>query len=300
MTFYGGANGDGALFEITSAGTLTLLHSFAGADGALPAGLTLAGGILYGTTYSGGAHGYGTVFVANTGGSLSTLYSFTGNADGGLPWTALVEGSGGVFYGSTLMGTGSSSNGTIFTITQNGTLNTLYTFTAGADGEYPEQLILGTDGNLYGTAQFAGNPGPGTIFKMTTSGTFTALYGFGQSDPNGNEPWGGLLEGTDGNFYGTSLFGGSGNSGTIFKMSAGLAPFVTTLPAAGKVGATVKILGTNLTGATRVTFNGTLAQFTVMSASEIMATVPSGATTGKVRVTTPRGMLASAGKFRVR
>jgi uncharacterized protein (TIGR03437 family) len=83
-------------------------------------------------------------------------------------------------------------------------------------------------------------------------------------------------------------------------MSAGLSPFVKTLTAAGKVGATVKILGTNLTGATRVTFNGTPAQFTVMSATEIAATVPLGATTGKVRVTTPGGTLVSAEKFRIR
>jgi len=301
MTLYGGANGDGALFEITSSGTLTLMHSFAGTDGGLPFGLTLAsGGLLYGTTLSGGVYGYGTVFVANTGGSLATLYSFTGQIDGGLPWIPLLEVSEGIFYGSTLMGTGASSNGTLFRITQNGTLNTLYTFTGGADGEYPEELILGTDGNLYGTAQLAGNPAPGTIFKMTTSGTFTVLYGFSQSDPSGNEPWGGLLQGTDGNFYGTNIFGGSGNSGTIYKMSAGLSPFVKTLTAAGKVGATVKILGTNLTGATRVTFNGTPAQFTVMSATEIAATVPLGATTGKVRVTTPGGTLVSAEKFRIR
>ncbi len=301
LTLYGGANGDGALFEITSAGTLTLLHSFDGTDGGLPFGLTLAsGGLLYGTTLSGGVHGYGTVFVTNTDGSLSTLYSFSGTTDGGLPWTPLLEVSAGVFYGSTMMGTGASSNGTLFSITQDGTLNTLYTFTGGADGESPEQLILGTDGNLYGTAQLAGNPGPGAIFRMTTSGTFTVLYGFSQSDPSGNEPWGGLLEDTDGNFYGINIFGGSGNSGTIYKMSAGLGPFVKTLPAAGKVGATVKILGTDLTGATRVTFNGTPAQFTVMSATEIRATVPSGATSGKARVTTPRGTLVSAGEFRVR
>ena len=96
--------------------------------------------------------------VANLSGSVATLYSFTGQADGGLPWTPLLEVSDGVFYGTTLMGTGASSNGTLFRITQNGTLTTLHTFTGGADGEYPEQLILGTDGNLYGTAQLRRRP----------------------------------------------------------------------------------------------------------------------------------------------
>ena len=83
-------------------------------------------------------------------------------------------------------------------------------------------------------------------------------------------------------------------------MSTGLAAFVKTMPAAGTVGATIKILGTCLTGTTRVVFNGTPAEFTVKSATEITATVPSGATTGKVKVTTPDGMLVSAVQFHVR
>lgn len=87
--------------------------------------------------------------------------------------------------------------------------------------------------------------------------------------------------------------------GTVFKLSVGLGRFVKTLPTSGKVGATVKILGTNLTGATSVTFNGTAATFTVVSSSEITTTVPTGATSGKVKVVTPGGTLTSNANFRV-
>ena len=95
------------------------------------------------------------------------------------------------------------------------------------------------------------------------------------------------------------MFGGSKNDGTVFLLDVGLGPFVITVPAAGKVGARVRILGTNLTGATSVSFNGAAAAFTVLSPSEITTTVPPGATTGTVQVTTPSGMLLSNLVFQV-
>jgi len=118
-----------------------------------------------------------------------------------------------------------------------------------------------------------------------------------------------LVQGTNGSFYGTAYFGGaSGNCsggpegngcGTVFSLSVGLGPFVETQPSSGNVQTAVKILGTNLGGATGVTFNGTAATFTVVSSSEINATVPAGATTGAVEVVTPGGTLTSNLNFRV-
>jgi len=105
---------------------------------------------------------------------------------------------------------------------------------------------------------------------------------------------------TNGNLYGTTDDGGANGYGTVFRLSAGLGPFVVTLPTSATVGAAVKILGTNLTGATRVRFNGTAAAFTVASSSEITTTVPAGATTGTVEVVTPSGTLSSNAPFRVR
>jgi hypothetical protein len=101
-----------------------------------------------------------------------------------------------------------------------------------------------------------------------------------------------------GNFYGTTAHGGSYN-GVAFRLSTGLGPFVKTLPTSGRVGAGITILGTNLTGATNISFHGTAAAFTVVSSSEITTTVPSGATTGTVTVTTPAGTLKSNVPFRV-
>jgi uncharacterized protein (TIGR03437 family) len=85
----------------------------------------------------------------------------------------------------------------------------------------------------------------------------------------------------------------------VYRLSVGLGPFVEPQRTSGKVGAIIKILGTDLTGATRVTFNGTAAAFTVVSASLITATVPAGATTGTVQVITPEGTLSSNVPFRV-
>ena len=110
---------------------------------------------------------------------------------------------------------------------------------------------------------------------------------------------GGLLQATDGNFYGTTSADGNGY-GTVFKLSVGLGPFVRTQTTSGKVGTTVKILGTDLTGATGVTFNGIPAEFSVVRPSEISTVVPAGATTGTVRVVTPGGTLLSDVSFRVR
>jgi large repetitive protein len=107
------------------------------------------------------------------------------------------------------------------------------------------------------------------------------------------------VQATDGNFYGTTSIGGTYNDGTVFSLSVGLRPFVETRPTSGEAGAAVIILGNNLTGATGVSFNGTAAAFTVVSSTKIITTVPDGATTGQVEVTTPSGTLTSNVSFNV-
>jgi uncharacterized repeat protein (TIGR03803 family) len=138
----------------------------------------------------------------------------------------------------------------------------------------------------------------GTIFTITPAGALTTLHVFDNSDGAGLI--GGLVQGTDGNFYGTAYAGGPNDDGTVFSLSMGLGPFIETLPTTGTAGSTVKILGTNLTGATSVTFNGLAAAFTVVRPSEISAAVPTGATTGTVQATTPAGTLSSNVAFQVR
>ena len=304
-TTTGGGTGDvGTIFQITSGGTFTSLHSFDGPDGDYPNSRLVQGtnGNFYGTTYEGGG-GSGSVYEITSGGTLSTLHSFdAAEADGNTG--GLIQASNGNFYG-TAFGGGGNSGGTVFEMTPAGKLTVLYNFCSKAnctDGETPYAgLIEATDGNLYGTTFLGGANGYGTVFEITTAGKLTTLYSFcSQSGcADGSSPQGGLVQDTDGTFYGTTYHGGADSIGTIFSLSVGLGPFVKTLPASGKAGATVIILGTNLTGATKVSFNGIAAKFTVVSSTEITTTVPTGATTGSVTVVTPSGTLKNNVIFNV-
>jgi uncharacterized repeat protein (TIGR03803 family) len=222
----GGTNGGwGTVFKINASGALTTLYSFTGgADGWNPAAPLVQGsdGNFYGTTYSGGS---GTVFRISPGGALTTLYYFTGGDDGGGPQGALVQGSDGSFYGTTAWGgTGSSGRvhgvGTVFRITTNGVLTTLYSFKGPNWAWDPEAgLVQGSDGYFYGTTWGGGTNGQGTVFKINSSGAFTILHSFtGVGD--GRHPQVALVQGSDGNFYGTTPFGGVDDQGTVFKITA--------------------------------------------------------------------------------
>ena len=383
-TEMGGANDDGTVFKITLGGKLTPVYSFCTqpncTDGAGPSGALIqaADGSLYGTTEYGGANvngycgspgGCGTIFKITSSGTLTTVYSFcaqSGCADGAVPMAALVQGTDGDFYGTT-SGGGAYGEGTVFKMTAHGALTTLHSFCAGGipctDGADPTAgLIQATDGNFYGTT-YAGGPGVcvingstcGTVFRISATGALTTLYNFCSENGcvDGSYPYAGLVQATDGNLYGATysggkdavgttggtlfkittagalttlhsfctqrgcpsagpvaglvqdtngaLYGTTANSGyaTVFRLSVGLGTFVETLPTSGKVGTTVRILGTNLVGATSVKFNGTPAKYTVASASEIIATVPNGATTGKVEAVISSGTLSSNVPFRV-
>jgi uncharacterized repeat protein (TIGR03803 family) len=308
-TFGGGANAYGTVFKISSSGTLTVLYSFCSqagcTDGSLPhAGLVQGtDGNLYGTTEEGGANGgHGTVFMITLSGTLTTLHSFcsqSGCPDGATPW-GLIQATDGDFYATTQSG-GENGRGTVFQITPAGTLTTLYSFcslSACHDGGLPlAGLVQGTDGNFYGTTQVGGANGDGTVFEISSSGTFTLLHSYDGSD--GIDTQAALIQDTDGNFFGATAFGGKKKAGTIFSLSVALDSFVEAQPTAARVGAAVKILGTNLTGASKVSFNGANAVFTVVSSSLISTTVPAGASSGTVHVITPDRNLESNAAFRV-
>jgi uncharacterized repeat protein (TIGR03803 family) len=236
--------------------------------------------------------------------TFRTLVSFD-RADGSNPAAALVQAINGSLYGTTGTG-GAYGAGTIFEITPGGKFSTLYnfchTYTGCYHGDGPTGLVQATNGNLYGTTGGGGVYGAGTVFEITPGGKLTTLYSFCSQRrcTDGSQPLAGLVQATNGNFYGTTYYGGTnGDYGTVYSLSVGLRPFVETLPAAGKVGGHVIILGNHLTGTTSVTFNGTAAKFKVVSSTEIMTTVPSGATTGPVKVTTPSCTLISNVNFRV-
>jgi len=182
-------------------------------------------------------------------------------------------------------------------------LTALYTFcsTKGcAGGVYPSGLVQGTDGNLYGATcgENGGGAGGsyGTLFELTLDGTETTLHSFNGKD--GSCPQG-LMQATNGKFYGTTQSGGADGDGTVFRLDVGLGPFVKTVLTSGSVGARVVILGTDLTGTTGVSFNGTAATFKIASATSIVTSVPEGGTSGTVTVTTPTGTLTSNVAFTI-
>jgi uncharacterized repeat protein (TIGR03803 family) len=325
-TLLGGVgNNSGTIFKISPEGALTTLYSFClqpnCTDGGLPSPLIQAtDGNFYGTTP-------GTVFKITPDGLLTTLYTFCSQpncTDGSYADYGVVQGADGNFYGVTRSGGanddggGPNTAGTVFRLTPAGELTTLYSFCAQplcADGAGPQSgLIEGTDGNFYGTT--FGNTGrsysKGTIFEVTPDGTLVTLknfpcngwYNVGTGCPDGDAPQTALVQDTDGNFYGTTTLGGTSirqsyGYGTVYRVSMGLPPFVRTLPTSSAAGAIIRILGTNLKGATAVSFNGTAAAFTVISGSQINTTVPAGAVTGKVQVVTPKGTLSSNVPFQV-
>jgi uncharacterized repeat protein (TIGR03803 family) len=246
-TLQGGATNNGTIFKITPTGTLTTLYSFGGADGSGPyAGLLQASdGNFYGTTSEGGANNKGTVFTITSSGTLTTLYNFCSQAnctDGAVPWAGLLQASDGNLYGTTIDG-GSSANclqgcGTAFKITTGGALTTLHAFDS-TDGATPfAGLVQATDGNFYGTTALGGanclsGGGCGTVFAMTPAGALTTLYSFCPQSgcADGSGPYAGLVQATDGNFYGTTPNGGTHAKGTVFAITPG--GMLTTLHSFG-------------------------------------------------------------------
>jgi uncharacterized repeat protein (TIGR03803 family) len=214
----------GKVFKISSNGVLTVLHSFSGSDGASPNYGVMQGrdGNFYGTTevVQSGFTG-GTIYKISINGSYSVLHQFNDQAYSG-PVGGLVQGTDGNLYGATY-GDGNNSFGTVFKISTNGVFNVLHLFDGSIEGYSPESgLIEGKDGYFYGATPFGPFPksgplGYGTIYKMSTNGMFTTIHVFDSLD--GWQPNVALLQGSDGDFYGTTSIGNT-NAGFIFKISS--------------------------------------------------------------------------------
>jgi uncharacterized repeat protein (TIGR03803 family) len=242
--FYNGSYSGGSLFRISTASVAELLYSFLGGyDGADPAASLVQGkdGNFYGTTpFFGYTNrymvllGFGTVFRLNTNGTLDTLHNFSGGPDGGNSVAPLIQATDGRFYGTTLTG-GSYGSGIVFSVSGGGAFTPLVSFDY-TNGAYSSNawvqlpdggtflnavsggLVQASDGALYGTAASGGtNGGWGTVFRVTTNGALTSLHSFNYQD--GAAPAGGLVEGADGNLYGTTSQGGIGGQGTVFQIT---------------------------------------------------------------------------------
>jgi uncharacterized repeat protein (TIGR03803 family) len=226
-TYFGGASNAGSVFKMTPTGVTTIVHSFtAGLDGGYPlAGLIQAtDGKLYGTASQGGSLGLGTVYSITLAGAFTTVYSFTGPASGGPDGAnhaaALLQTSDGFLYGTTYDG-GSSGRGTIFVMNTAGTVLGRYSFTGGFDGANPyAPLIEAADHTLYGTNYAGTTLTFGRVFKLA-GGVVSVVHTFAGGASDGASPTAPLVQANDGNFYGTTRFGGASNKGTAFRMTPG-------------------------------------------------------------------------------
>lgn len=176
-------------------------------------------GNLYGTTAYGGSHLAGRVIKLTLSGSLTTVYNFQGNNDGAYPRSQLLQASDGCLYGTTYYtsfdGIDYDGYGTVFKLTTSGALTTVHTF-LGSDGANPlGTLTQGADGDLYGTTDDwsinYGNNDGGSVFHMSTQGNLVKLFSL-------SHPSGGVIQASDGSFYGATVFGGDYSKGTIFGL----------------------------------------------------------------------------------
>jgi len=301
----GSAGPYGSVFKISATGKFTTLFTFTyGPAGVNPSAGLVQGtdGYFYGTTCHGGSNYFGTIFKIDTNGMYTNLYSFTNGVDGANPLAGLVQGTDGFFYGTASEG-GLDQYGTVFKISSNGVFSSLHSFNGYRDGSNPHAgLVLGSDSNFYGstyTSPIVQTPNGnfnGTVFKITTDGYFTTLYLFYNND-GGACPSAALVQGSDGNFYGTTSLGGVFplNWGTIFKITPmGVLNYVYSFtngiddwsPVAGLVQGTNGSFYGSATGGAGTLFqlnvfsppwittqplsvsatNGTLASFTVLAA----------------------------------
>jgi uncharacterized repeat protein (TIGR03803 family) len=301
----------GQVFEISSTGSFhnvltvcpnTLCPADAGPIGTL---LLSNGGTFIGPGPGPGYNSANGAFYSMTpSGTPTPFYSFCDDSlchsGSGYNATPFAESPSGQVFGTFQSGgvgtycTQTGGCGTAFRVTPGGVFTKLHDFCSlpgCADGFNSNPLILASDGNLYGTTNEGGSHNYGTLFRITSTGHFSLIHSFTAAD--GAAPMSiPLVQATDGNFYGATRT-------TIFRLSLGLAPFVKTVLNSGTAGSNVIILGDNLTGSTSVTFNGVSASFTVVSATEISATVPTGATTGTIKVVTPTSTLSSNIPFEV-
>ena len=222
--------GCGTVFEITTAGSETVLYHFKGRpdDGAEPlAELIAVNQELYGTTYAGGvvcipkSTGCGTIFATDTSGNEHTLYKFTGIPDGARPQAPLTL-VGNTLYGTTIAGGEKCAEdkngcGTVFAIDGSGVETVLYRFKGSPDGAEPTGNLVPLNGILYGTTMEGGTYHGGTIFTITPSGSEQVVYSAGSIPYDMAYPSG--LVAMDGVLYGTSIFGGKHSGGTVYDVT---------------------------------------------------------------------------------
>lgn len=289
----GGAFAHGSVYRISPSGQFKTIHSFDFVHGAVPiAPLTLGSDEnFYGTTWEGGKVGTGTVFRMTPKGVVTILHSF-GWDEGAYPYGPLAQGADGNLYGTANQG-GTSGFGTVFKISTKGKLQVLHSLAQGEEQLPHVSVVQGSDGNFYGATYGSS----GLLYRITPSGTFSVLHTF--DNVHGNHPEVTPMQHTSGVLYGDTFSGGTRGQGIFYSLDANLRPYAGLVPSWGHVGDSTGILGQGFTGTKSVSLNGTAAKFKVVSDTFLTITVPDGATTGPVTVTTPGGKLVSNQNFRI-
>jgi uncharacterized repeat protein (TIGR03803 family) len=318
-TSAGGTNTTGTAFIMTPAGVVTILHHFGDgtvtSDGLNPNASLIQGNgsdtNFYGTTPSGGANNnLGTAFSMTPTGTVTILHNFGGSAvdtsgnsasDGSFPAAGLTWGSDGNFYGTTTDG-GSGGTGTVFLMTTQGAVTILHSFIIGTDGTSPiGGLVQGSNGKFFGTTPLGGSHNAGVSFEVTTQGTETILHNFGDNtaiNPDGStatdgaNPTAGLIQSSDGNFYGVTSGGGtgpglnsSGLDGTVFKITVGTAGLNGTQSITGNLGYIIT-QALNTTGnPTSFAAVGLPAGLTIDPATGIISGIPTAVGSGSATIT---------------
>lgn len=219
----GGPSGGGVTFAVTPSGSERTLHSFGiGDDGQGPiSGLAVARHELFGATIYGGSIGTGAVFAVDTSGNEKVIHNFGRGSDGQYPQSGLIN-LNGTLYGTTNEGGGAADYGTVYSISPNGNEKILHSFRGGHDGGSPQRDLTAFGGVIYGTTQEGGDPactdGCGTIFSVTTAGKERVIYRFPPPARRGSDnltP--SYLVPAHGVLYGTTIFGGKRDAGTVFR-----------------------------------------------------------------------------------
>jgi uncharacterized repeat protein (TIGR03803 family) len=294
VTEFGGVNGKGALWEITSTGNYGILYSFgvSGGDAAYPVGNVTfdSSGDLFGTSAYGGVYGGGAIWELASGGAYSVYHSLgASSSDGATPLAGVSFDVYGNMYGTTKAG-GAAGDGTVWEITSTGTYGTLHSFGSSAsDGNGPNASVtVDNSGNLFGTTTAGGAFSAGTVWEISLIGTYQTTYSFGSNSPDGATPLGGVTCDVTGNLYGATSVGGSNFYGTVWKITAPVLALSSLSLSSGSVSG-----GTSLVGTVTLTAPASSGGLTVALSSNSVyvvvppnITVPEGSTTASFPIWT--------------
>ena len=220
--YYSGTGGFGTAFKVSPSGGVTVLHNFVLTDGAGIYAPPIQGsdGDYYGVASTSNP-GFGCVYKITSGGVFSVLYQFD-VTHGSTPIAPLIQATDGNFYGTTKVG-GTFGFGTVFKITPAGALTVLYNFDSTHGASVFSPLVQGSDGNFYGTTRNGGTKNNGgVVFKLTAAKKLTVLYNFDATGAtkDGTNPYAGLVQGSDGKFYGVTSAGGTTGAGTLYQITS--------------------------------------------------------------------------------